>query len=260
MVPNVSRPRECCAHGCSGAPEPARTGGDIGRRRSRFCRAGRPCGDRRIGWSEELPRHRWAHGERTCRPMAARNRTLPRDGRCRPGRPADRRKRARLDRATGGLGYTKVAGNRFSRTINDVPVVVTGARESPLEAIIDVLIPAYTSRARPNRRVGDQLVTTEVLGLTTALNRAPVVLTLELHRLNGDALDVELSFPDEVAALVLKGFATRVRVRATDVVDVWRAWRWPSPRESIPRRSLTQFQRKAQPSCARCLTDRTASG
>ncbi|MEA2703039.1 MAG: hypothetical protein QOD63_984, partial [Actinomycetota bacterium] len=121
-----------------------------------------------------------------------------------------------------GLGYTKVAGNRFSRTIKDVAVVVTGARVPAREAIIDVLIPAYTSRAPQNRRVGDQLVTTEVLGLTTALNRAPVVLTLELHRLNGDALDVELSFPDEVAALVLKGFATRVRVRATDVVDVWR--------------------------------------
>ena len=119
-------------------------------------------------------------------------------------------------------GYEKVAGNRFARTMTDVPVVVTGVREPAREAIIDVLIPAYTSRARQNRRIGDHLVTTEVLGLATALLRAPVVLTLELHRLNGETLEVELSFPDEVAALVLKGFATRVRVRATDVVDVWR--------------------------------------
>lgn len=120
------------------------------------------------------------------------------------------------------LGYEKIAGNRFSRTMTDIPVVVTGAREPAREAIIDILVPAYTSRARQNRRIGDHLVTTEVLGLATALIRAPVVLTLELHRLNGETLDVELSYPDEVAALVLKSYATRVRVRATDVVDVWR--------------------------------------
>jgi hypothetical protein len=85
-----------------------------------------------------------------------------------------------------------------------------------------VLIPAYTSRARHNRRVSDELVTTEVLGLPTALNRPPVLLSLELHRLNGERLEVEIAFPDEVAALVLKAFATRVRNKATDVVDVWR--------------------------------------
>lgn len=84
------------------------------------------------------------------------------------------------------------------------------------------MIPAYTSRARHNRRVSDELVTTEVLGLPTALNRSPVLLALELHRLNGERLEVELAFPDEVAALVLKAFATRVRNKATDVVDVWR--------------------------------------
>ncbi len=56
-----------------------------------------------------------------------------------------------------------------------------------------------------------------------------MVLTLELHRLNGEPLDVEFSFPDEMAALVLKGFATGVRVRASDVVDVWRCWRSRSP-------------------------------
>jgi hypothetical protein len=29
-------------------------------------------------------------------------------------------------------------------------------------------------------------------------------------------------FPDEVSALVLKGLATRVRVKDTDVTDIWR--------------------------------------
>jgi hypothetical protein len=121
-----------------------------------------------------------------------------------------------------GLGYAKIAGNRFARTLKDVPVRVAGDRGQPPQAVIDVLIPAYTSRARHNRRVGPDLVTTEVLGLPTALQRPPSLLLLELHRLNGDLLEVEIAFPDEVAALVLKAFATRVRSKDTDVVDVWR--------------------------------------
>lgn len=120
------------------------------------------------------------------------------------------------------LGYERVAGNRFAKPLHDVPVRIVGERDEPPQAIIDVLIPAYTSRARHDRRVSDELVTTEVLGLPTALNRPPVVLALELHRLNGERLEVEIAFPDEVAALVLKAFATRVRNKDTDVVDVWR--------------------------------------
>lgn len=120
------------------------------------------------------------------------------------------------------LGYDRVAGNRFAKTLGDVPVRVPGEADSPPQAVIDVLVPAYTSRARNDRRVSDELVTTEVLGLPTALNRPPVLLALELHRLNGERLDVEIAFPDEVAAVVLKAFATRVRNKDTDVVDVWR--------------------------------------
>src|SRR5260370_41908838 len=51
-----------------------------------------------------------------------------------------------------------------------------------------VLGAAYTSRPRQNGRVGTDLVTTEVLGLQTALARAPVELALDLRRLNGDLL------------------------------------------------------------------------
>lgn len=119
-------------------------------------------------------------------------------------------------------GYEKVEGNRFARTITDVPVKVVGGGDTQRQAIIDVLVPAYTSRARQNRRIGENLVTTEVPGLATALQRDPVTMTLELHRLNGDTLIADLSFPDEVAALILKALATRVRDKATDVVDVWR--------------------------------------
>lgn len=89
-------------------------------------------------------------------------------------------------------------------------------------AVIDVLVPTYTSRARPNLRIGDDVVTTEVPGLATALQRPPAAMSLELRRLNGDVVTAELSFADEVAALILKAFATEVRSRATDVVDVWR--------------------------------------
>ncbi len=120
------------------------------------------------------------------------------------------------------LDYVKVKGNRFARTMTDVPVTIAGDRETPRQAIIDVLVPAYTSRPRQNRRISEHLVTTEVPGLATALNRAPVVMALELRRLNGEELDAELSFPNEVAALVLKSLATRVRSKATDIVDLWR--------------------------------------
>lgn len=47
-------------------------------------------------------------------------------------------------------------------------------------------------------------------------------MALELRRLNGEILEAEIAFPDEVSALVLKSLATRVRTKATDVVDVWR--------------------------------------
>jgi len=47
-------------------------------------------------------------------------------------------------------------------------------------------------------------------------------MSLELHRLNGQTLDIELAFPDEVGALVLKSLASAARSRPTDVVDVWR--------------------------------------
>jgi hypothetical protein len=70
--------------------------------------------------------------------------------------------------------------------------------------------------------VSDDLVTTEVPGLALALKREPVLLRMELHRLNGERLDVEVAFPDEIAALTLKAFASQVRNKPIDIVDVWR--------------------------------------
>lgn len=118
-------------------------------------------------------------------------------------------------------GYKQVEGNRFARPIDDVPVTVRGVDGLP-SAVVDVLVPSYRTRARSNHRVSDDLVTTEVPGLALALQREPVLLHMQLHRLNGEQLDVEVAFPDEVAALSLKAFASQVRDKPTDIVDLWR--------------------------------------
>lgn len=116
------------------------------------------------------------------------------------------------------LDYEQVAGNRFARAINDIP---TGDETDTRDAVIDILLPAYTSRPSQNRRAGD-VVATEALGLAAALQRPPLVIDLELQRLNGELLEVTLSLPDEPSALVLKAFATRARHKPTDHTDVWR--------------------------------------
>jgi len=120
------------------------------------------------------------------------------------------------------LGYEQVAGNRFARTLRDIPVTLAGVRGGPHQAIIDILVPAYTGRARQNVNISDDIVTTEVPGLAAALGRPAVTMTLDFRRLGGETLHAALPFPDEVSALVLKGLATRVRVKATDVTDIWR--------------------------------------
>jgi hypothetical protein len=120
------------------------------------------------------------------------------------------------------LGYEQVAGDRFARTMSDIPVTVATVENTPRQAIIDVLVPAYTSRARQNVKISEDLVTTEVLGLAAALSRPPVTMGLELHRLNGQTLQATLPVADEVSALVLKSLATRTRVKATDTTDIWR--------------------------------------
>lgn len=116
------------------------------------------------------------------------------------------------------LGYEQVAGDRFAKPVADIPA---GDETDTREAVIDILLPAYTSRPSQNKRAGD-VVATEALGLAAALQRPPLAIQLELQRLNGEVLDVVLSFPDEACALVLKAFATRPRHKPTDHTDVWR--------------------------------------
>jgi hypothetical protein len=103
------------------------------------------------------------------------------------------------------IKYKQVAGNRFARELADIPAGMIGESDSANpETFIDVLIPAYTSRAHENVRVGEDLFTTEVFGLQLALARPAVTIALTLHRLNGETLQCELPFADELSALVLK--------------------------------------------------------
>jgi hypothetical protein len=119
--------------------------------------------------------------------------------------------------------YRQVDGNRFARDVADIPAGLTSETDSPRrEALIDVLVPAYTSRARENVQVGEDLFTTEVPGLQLALARPPVRIALEMRRLNGQTLACELPFADELSALILKSLATRVRFKDTDIADIWR--------------------------------------
>lgn len=60
-------------------------------------------------------------------------------------------------------GYERTTGNTYERVLTDVPLSI--GEEQRLTASIDLLVPAYTSRARDNVKVSDDLTTMEVLGL-----------------------------------------------------------------------------------------------
>lgn len=120
------------------------------------------------------------------------------------------------------LGYGKIEGNRFARVVDDVPVRLKNTRTAERLAVVDLLVPGNTSRARHTRRFGDHLVTTEVPGLSEAFQRPPVVLELDLTRLNGETRSARITIPDEPSALILKVMAWRLRSSSKDAVDVWR--------------------------------------
>ena len=117
--------------------------------------------------------------------------------------------------------------NRFVRTIEDIPTAIESEGGPRLagqyEAAIDILVPAYRSRARDNVRIGEHLTTTEVRGLAFAFNHPAVRLDLEMARLNGEALRATVALPDEASTVVLRAFAWHVRGSDTDAVDLWRS-------------------------------------
>lgn len=115
-----------------------------------------------------------------------------------------------LVRAIEARGYGKVFGNRWERRIDERRV-----------AAVDLLVPAYRTRARDTVTVGE-VVTTEVPGLAEALKRPGVTIDAELRLTDGAHLDTTVVLPDAVATLALKTLARSVRDERRDVEDLWR--------------------------------------
>jgi len=108
------------------------------------------------------------------------------------------------------LGYFKRGGNRWEKTLDERRV-----------AAVDLLVPAYRSRARDNVRIGD-VVTTEVPGLAIAFLHPGVRLDIELVISDGRALEAMVVLPDAVGMLALKARARTVRNDDRDAEDLWR--------------------------------------
>jgi hypothetical protein len=108
------------------------------------------------------------------------------------------------------LGYRRVLGNRWERSIDDRRV-----------AAVDLLVPAYRTRARDNVKVGE-VVTTEVPGLAEALRRPPVHIDAVLRLTDGVERHASINLPDAIGMLALKAYARTVRDHPTDVEDLWR--------------------------------------
>src|ERR1019366_8799642 len=88
-------------------------------------------------------------------------------------------------------------------------------------AAVDLLIPAYTSRARSSRQVGE-VNTTEVLGLAEAFLAEPWVVDAEFILINGEHLNARVLLPDPKSMILLKAGARRVRNEDRDATDLWR--------------------------------------
>ena len=108
------------------------------------------------------------------------------------------------------LGYRKVLGNRWERRLD-------GGRV----ATVDLLVPAYRTRARNTVQVGD-LVTTEVPGLAEALRRPGIEIDAELRLTDGTRLDTTVMLPDAVGILAMKTLVRAVRTERRDAEDLWR--------------------------------------
>lgn len=115
-----------------------------------------------------------------------------------------------LIRAIEALGYTKVAGNRWEKRIDERRV-----------AAVDLLVPSYTSRARSSVRIGG-VVTTEVPGLAIAFRRPGIPLGVELSLADGDTLQATVVLPDAVGMLALKAGVRALRNESRDAEDLWR--------------------------------------
>jgi hypothetical protein len=107
-------------------------------------------------------------------------------------------------------GYAKTEGNRWERQIDDERT-----------ATVDLLIPAYTSRARSSRQVGE-VNTTEVPGLAEAFLAEPCIVDAEFILTNGEHLSARVLLPDSKSMILLKAGARRIRNEDRDATDLWR--------------------------------------
>ncbi len=107
-------------------------------------------------------------------------------------------------------GYTKTDGNRWERPIDDART-----------ATVDLLIPAYTSRARSSRQIGE-VNTTEVPGLAEAFLAEPCVIDAEFVLTSGEHLNARVVLPNAKSMILLKAGARSVRNEDRDATDLWR--------------------------------------
>ncbi|MCB9754738.1 MAG: hypothetical protein H6713_32780 [Myxococcales bacterium] len=87
-----------------------------------------------------------------------------------------------------------------------------------VDAVIDLLVPAYTSRRKQTKLVDGRRLF-EVQGLANVLNLPGVALRLRAH---DDARATTLVVPDERGALLVKTHAWLDRFADKDAIDVWR--------------------------------------
>lgn len=119
-------------------------------------------------------------------------------------------RRPNLIHSIEDLGYVKVLGNRWERRVDQRRV-----------AAVDLLVPAYRTRARDTVRHGD-VVTTEVPGLAEAIRRPGVTVEAELRLTDGTHLGTSVVLPDAIGTLALKTFVRSVRNETRDAEDLWR--------------------------------------
>lgn len=114
-----------------------------------------------------------------------------------------------LIEAVASVGYRRIAGNRWARSI-----------DATREAIVDLLVPSYRTRLRSSVQFGSTN-TTEVGGLAIALKRPAIEVAGTVTLTNGIELPLGLLIPDVASMLGLKLHARRARDEDRDAWDLW---------------------------------------
>jgi hypothetical protein len=120
------------------------------------------------------------------------------------------------------LGYIKTEGNRWERVIDD-----------DRTATVDLLVPAYTSRPRASKQIGD-VNTTEVPGLAEAFQSEPYVVEATFLLNTGERMEATVVLPDAKSMILLKAGARRVRNEERDATDLWRCLEVASVDQVVP--------------------------